>query len=85
MKNVSILKEMVRSCIMRDLMLNTHEFDRSDINFYSDAISISAYFAEILSINYLTDVVKVKVSDGKLLSDFYFNDLTKEYSFEIVG
>lgn len=79
------LKEMVRSCIMRDLILNTHEFDRGDINFYSDAISISAYFAEVLSINYLTDVVGVKVSDSKLLSDFYFNDLTEKYSFEVVG
>ena len=79
------LKEMVRSCIVRDVISNTLEFDRNDINFYSDMISISAYFAEVLSINYLTDTLKTEISDCKLLSDFYFNDLTKDYSFEVVG
>lgn len=79
------LKEKVRSSLCRDLISNTHEFDRGDINFYSDMISMSAYFAEVLSINYLSEKFKSKISDGKLLSDFYFNDLTKEYSFEVVG
>lgn len=79
------LKEKVRSSLCRDLISNTHEFDRGDINFYSDMISMSAYFAEVLSINYLSEKFKNKISDGKLLSDFYFNDLTKDYSFEVIG
>lgn len=79
------LKEKVRSSLCRDLISNTHEFDRSNIDFYSDMITISAYFAEVLSINYLSENFKIRYQMEKLLSDFYFNDLTKDYSFEVVG
>lgn len=79
------LKEKIRSSLCRDLISNTHEFDRGDINFYSDMIAMSAYFSEILAINYLSERFKTEVSDSKLLSNFYFNDLTEKYSFEVVG